>query len=543
MFREHSRCMETFELEERVKKLTRIGIALSSERNLDKLLELIVDSAREFTDADAGTLYIAEPEKQSLRWEILYNDTLKTRQGGTTGIPICLTPVPLIKDHEPNCANVSAYVANTGRIVNIPDICEADGFDFTGPRRYDEVTGYKSKSMLVLPMKNHEDDIIGVLQLLNAKDQNTGEIIAFDPELVDLTTALASQAAVAITNARLIQELQNLFDAFIKAIAAAMDEKSRYTGGHIRRVAELTMKIAEKVNEADYGPYADVRLTPDQMNELRMAAWMHDIGKITTPEHIVDKATKLETIFDRIELIRARFETIKESFRKEALERKFSLSSVGITDRQQLQAIDDHLAEKLAEADEEFNFLITINTGGEFMDDAKIEQLAAIAGKTYCVDGEERSYLSENEVYNLSIRKGTLSVEERRKMNDHAAMTVRMLSQLPFPKKLKGVSEYAGAHHEQLNGKGYPLGLAGEQIPLQARILAIADIFEALTASDRPYKKPIKLAETVKILKNMVKEGHLDGDLVEIFLKEDIPMDCENPESKPGAFPKRCNAG
>jgi response regulator RpfG family c-di-GMP phosphodiesterase len=486
--------MITIDLEERIEKLIRIGIALSSERNLNKLLEMIVDSAREFTAADAGTLYIVQPEEKNLKFEILQNDTLKIRQGGTTGVPITLPPVLLVRDGQPNYANVSAYVANTGQPVNIPDVYEAEGFDFTGTRRFDGMTGYRSKSMLVLPMRNHEDDIIGILQLLNAKEPDTDEVIAFAPELEGLATALASQAAVAITNVRLIQELQDLFNAFIRSIATAIDEKSRYTGGHIRRVAELTMEIAKVVDHVDYGSYADVHFSPDQMEELRVAAWMHDVGKITTPEFVVDKAKKLETIFDRIDLVQTRYEAIKESLRREALEKKLDLLSQGIDDPQRLQVIDDELSQKLAETDEELQFIVVTNTGGEFMDDAKIERLKEIAAKTYRVDGEEKPYLTENEVYNLSIRKGTLNTEERQKMNDHATMTIKMLSQLPFPKKLRHVPEYAGAHHEQLNGKGYPLGLTAEQIPLQGRIMAIADIFEALTASDRPYKKPMMLS-------------------------------------------------
>ncbi|MCX8026558.1 MAG: GAF domain-containing protein, partial [Thermodesulfovibrionales bacterium] len=293
-----------------IKKLSEIGIALSSVQELTNLFELIVDEARSFANADGGTLYLVNEEEQTLEFVIVQNDTMKTRMGGKSG-PITWKPVPLIVDGKPNHSNVSSYVANTGKTVNIADVYEAQGFDFSGTRRFDAGTGYRSMSMLVVPMKNKDNEIIGVLQLINALDKQTKKPIPFLPSLVSLVESLASQAAVAITNVRLYKSLENLFDSFIQVIATAIDEKSPYTAGHIQRVQRLTMDIANAMNEEDEGVFKDFYLNEDEMRELSIAAWMHDIGKITTPEYVVDKSTKLEGIFDRIEVIKARYEIIK----------------------------------------------------------------------------------------------------------------------------------------------------------------------------------------------------------------------------------------
>ena len=511
--------------EERLDKLLTIGTALSSERNLDKLLEMILDLARELTIADAGTLYLVNETDKVLEFEIAHNDTLNTRVGGTSGIEPNVPPVPLEKEGEPNLANVSAYAANTSELVNIPDVYtegDADGFDFSGPRNYDKIFGYRTQSMLSVPMRNHEDEIIGVLQLINAKDENGGELIPFAPEYVTLTESLASQAAVALTNAKLINDLKGLFDAFIKTTAGAIERKSSYTGGHIRRVAGLTMKIAEKVNEMTEGPYADVQFNDDELEELRIAAWMHDLGKITTPVHVVDKATKLEAIFDRIDLIKTRFDVIFREREKQALQEKVNLMSNGGVDPAVMSQVDTALKEDLGRINDDLEFLITINKGGEFMEDEKIERLNEIAKLTYHVNGEAKPYLTENEVYNLGIKKGTLNNEDRKKIEEHALVSIEMLQELPFPKKLARIPEYAGGHHEKLNGKGYPFGLSADQLALQSRIMAVADIFEALTAHDRPYKSPMPLSKAKQIMGFFVKDEELDPEVVDLFVNEGI---------------------
>lgn len=505
-----------------IKKLAKIGLALSGEADMRKLLEMIVDAARDLSFADAGTLYILDNENKCLNFEILQNDTMKTRLGGTSGSKISLPPVPLEADGKPNYSNVSSYVALTGEIINIPDVYEAEGFDFTGPRKYDETTGYRSKSMLVIPMKNHEDDIIGVLQLLNAIDIDSREVTHFSSEYVELIGSLASQAGVALTNAQLIQDLKNLLYAFIESIAAAIDEKSPYTRGHIDRVVKLTMMIAREINNQCDGPFANIQFTLDELEELKLATWMHDVGKITTPEYVVDKRTKLETIYDRIELIDCRYELIASEKEKKYLKEKIDLLDKGKADSVTLKKLEQAYNKELQTLREEKEFIALCNTPGEFMSDDKLERLKAIAEKKFSNDGKEKKYLSEDELRNLSIRKGSLTDEERKKIENHVAMTKKMLEQLPFPKKLSNIPEYASGHHEKLDGTGYPDGLKSDELSLQARIMAVADIFEALTAKDRPYKEPMKLSQAVRILGFMKNDNHIDPDIYDLFINNGL---------------------
>ena len=500
---------------EQIRRLTRIGTALSAERNIERLFEMIVEGAREFTGADGGTLYITSDDETALQFAIVQTETLHVRMGGTGG-KITWKPVRLMNSEGlPNHGNVSAHVALTGDTVNIPDVYDAEGFDFQGTRNFDAQTGYRSKSMLVVPMKNHENDIIGVLQLLNARDEERNEVVSFSAECQEMTESLASQAAVALSNNRLIHDLEALMESFIRAIATAIDEKSPYTGGHVRRVADLTMAIARKINDATDGPYADIRFSDDQMKELQTTAWLHDVGKVTTPECVVDKATKLETIFDRIELLRLRFELCGLQARLRRLNKDADFESAA-TDN------DDGIEPILRE---EFRFLSEANRGSERMSDEMMDRVRTIAGRTWNLDGKTEPLLSPEEVENLNIRQGTLSSKERDIIQNHAAMTYKILSQLPFPKKMRHVPDYAAAHHKTLNGRGYPRDLDVTRIPLQARILALADVFEALTAKDRPYKKGKTLSEAMHTLKMMVKDGHIDPDLFALFQKEEIPLD------------------
>jgi len=524
-----------------IRRLTQIGVALSAEKNIDRLLEMIVDEAQDFTCADGGTLYIMSDDESALHFAIVQNRTLKTHMGGTGGKITWPSVILKNPDGSPNFANVSAYAAISGQVVNIPDVYDAEGFNFQGTRKFDADTGYRSKSMLVVPMRNHENDTIGVLQLLNAQEPLTGKVINFSNECQQMTESLASQAAVALSNTRLIHDLENLLESFISSIASAIDEKSPYTGGHVQRVAKLSLTIAEKINNMTEGPYADVCFDEHPMKELRTAAWLHDIGKITTPEYVVDKATKLETIYDRIETLKTRFEVIKRDHELKVLEDRLarhyahSDESGSETSGMETDGKNDEFSRKL---EEDINFLVNANTGGEFMADEMIEKVKEIASRKWMYDGDECPMLTENEVYNLTIRRGTLTTEERDIINNHAKVTHKMLSQLPFPKKLKNVPLYAAAHHENINGTGYPFGLKGDEISLQSRILALADIFEALTAKDRPYKKGKTLSEALDIMSFMVKDGHIDKDLFELFIREKIYLDYAKKELSPQQIDK-----
>ncbi len=513
-------------------ELAQIGRALSAQRDPDVILEMIVQQARRFTHADGGTVYLMTDDEKELAFHVVQTESLNIAMGGMSGNPVTIPNVQLCcTDGSSNHANVSAYVATTGEVVNIPDVYEAEGFNFEGTKKFDAALNYRSMSMLVMPLRDHEDEIIGVLQLINARDKS-GKTIPFSTELVDMTLALASQAAVVITQHRLISDLKNLFESFIKAIAAAIEEKSKYTGGHIQRVAELTMRIAEQINGQTEGPFADVQFNADEMDELRIAAWMHDTGKITTPEYVVDKCNKLETIFDRIDLVGTRWQAIKLHRELEAEKEKVRILTEGKSD-ERLKEIEESCKADLEQLDDDLKFLRSSNTGGEFMADDKIERLQNLAKQTYGSNGDQHRFLSDEELYNLSIRKGTLNNEERQKMNDHATMTIKILNQLPWPKKLRNVPQIAGAHHEKLDGTGYPSGLKGDEIGLGARIMAVADIFEALSASDRPYKKPMPLSQTIKILGFMVKDQHIDGRIVDMFVNDGLHLEYAKENLKP----------
>ncbi len=503
-----------------IRRLTAVGRALSAEKNLDRLLEMILEEAQRLTNADGGTLYLTADSERELQFAFVRTDSLGLRMGGTGG-RITWPPVALFNaDGTPNHANVSAFVALSGKTVNILDVYDAEGFNFQGTRAFDAETGYRSKSMLVVPLRNHENDIIGVLQLLNARKAADGETVFFSQESQEITESLASQAAVALTNNRLIHDLENLLEAYVRTIATAIDEKSPYTGGHVRRVVEIAMHLAAKINAADSGPFANISFSKNELQELRIAAWLHDVGKITTPEHIVDKATKLETVHDRIDLLKTRLEVIRRDH-EIAVMKEYLLSK--------RLALPEALAEEQQRfsrtMNEDCRFLDDVNRGGEAMSEERIRRLQGIASRSWEENGRPRPAINEDEVRNLSIPKGTLTDEERDIVNNHAVVTAKILSQLPFPKKLSRIPDFASGHHEHLNGTGYPLGLKGDQLPLQTRILALADIFEALTAKDRPYKKGKTLSEAIEILTGMVEDGHIDPDLFAFFMEKRIHLD------------------
>ena len=508
-------------LESRIKHLNLIGIALSTEDNLNKLFEMIMDEAKHITNADGRTLYMKSDDGNNLNFEILLNDSMASSMGGTSGNKVTLPPVKLFDEKQkPNKSNVAAYVANTGKTVNISDAYMEKGFDFSGTKSFDKITGYRSKSFLTVPLKNHENEIIGVLQLINSIDSDSGNPISFSNEMQTQIESLCSQGAVALTNKRLVQELKTLFEAFIQLIAKAIDEKSEYTGGHCERVPEITMMLADAVEKVDYGKYKDFSMTEDERYELFIAGWLHDCGKVATPPHIVDKGTKLETIFDRIETIQTRFEVLKRDIEIKYLKNKIKNFENGLTSSDNL---DYQLKDDLAIIDQERKIVEKANIGGEFMDKEEQDKIKNISKKySWINNGKKEPFLNEKEVENLCIPKGTLLPEEREIINDHIRITIDMLEKLPYPKHLKNVPEFAGGHHEKLDGTGYPKGLKAEDMSVQAKMMAIADIFEALTAADRPYKDGKKLSQAMRIMGFMKDDYHIDKDLFEIFVQEGV---------------------
>src|SRR3954463_13927026 len=521
--------LETVEdLFRRLEQLNEIGAALSLEKDLNRLLENILIAAKTITRADGGTLYLVQEQGTSLKFEIVRTSSLKIAMGGTTGAPVPFYPIQLHKDGKPNYQMVAAYAALTGKTVNIVDAYSEEGFDFSGTRNFDKKTGYRSKSFLTVPMRNHEGENIGVLQLINRQEPESGEIVAFSQSDQRLAESLASQAAIALTNRQLIIQLEQLFESFIQMINTAIDEKSPYTGGHCQRVPSLTMMLAEAVNDTREGPLKDFVMGDKDRYELKIAGLLHDCGKVTTPVHVVDKATKLETIFDRINLVDTRFEVLKRDAEIAALRRKLEVTRNGAPDnmhtRANLNDIDQSLRETLRHIDEDRDFVRHCNVGGEQMSPEAQERVRriGIGYKWIDVSGGTADFLTDDEIENLTIARGTLTGEEREIINHHIVATIRMLEALPWPKHLRNVPEYAGGHHERMDGKGYPRGLTRDQMSVQARIMGIADIFEALTAKDRPYKRGKTLSESLKILGKFAVGGHIDADLFDIFIRKRV---------------------
>tara|TARA_B100000029_G_scaffold514742_1_gene618810 strand:+ start:664 stop:2283 length:1620 start_codon:yes stop_codon:yes gene_type:complete len=502
------------------KRLIDLGIALSAERNYNRLMERILLEAKAIYNADGGTLYL-RTEEDKLSFEIMRNDTMEIAMGGTTGRDIPFPPLSMYdaESGEPNHNNVATHVALSGETLNVPDAYETEKFDFSGAKKFDEDTGYRSKSFLTLPLRNYDQDVIAVLQLINARDQETDEVIAFEAALQPLIEAMASQAAVALDNQILIQAQRELLESFIQMIASAIDAKSPYTGGHCQRVPVLTEMLAEAACKTETGAFKDFDLNEEEMYELHIAGWMHDCGKVTTPEYVVDKSTKLETIYDRVETVKTRFEVLKR-------DAEISYLKACAREGADKKALRAKYKARIAQLEDDCLFIETANVGGEFMEDAKKDRVNKIARyKWRDGTGNKREFLDENEVYNLCIARGTLTHEEREVINNHIVMTIEMLEQLPFPKHLKRVPEYAGGHHEKVDGTGYPKGLKAEEMSLPARMMAIADIFEALTAADRPYKKAKTLTDSLRIMGFMVKDQHIDPELFELFLESGVYRD------------------
>ncbi|MBL8538873.1 MAG: GAF domain-containing protein [Betaproteobacteria bacterium] len=510
-----------FDFYDRAEELNRVGIALSREKDINRLLEIVLLAAKRITQADAGTLY--RIEDAHLRFEIMRTDSLGIALGGTTGRPIQLDPIPLFNEKgQPNEAMVVAYAALRESTVNIADAYAVQGFDFSGTRSFDAKTGYRSQSFLTVPMKNHEDEVIGVLQLINARDARTGEIIAFSEADQRLAESLASQAAIVLTTRLLITQLEQLFESFINLINAAIDDKSPYTGRHCERVPALTMMLAEAAHASSDGALREFIMTDTDRYELKIAGLLHDCGKITTPVHVVDKATKLETIFDRIQLIDTRFEVLKRDTQIAMLRGQIEAMERG--DTGEVARLSSQCQQVLADLSEEQTFLRHSNIGSEVMSVEDQERVRSIGAhrKWRNERGEHTNVLSDEEMINLTIRSGTLTATERQIINHHIEVTIQMLESLPWPRHLRNVPEYAGGHHERMDGKGYPRGLTREQMSIPARIIGIADIFEALTAADRPYKKGKKLTEALAILGKLKVNNHIDPDLFDVFIREKV---------------------
>ncbi len=486
-----------------------ISTALSQEKDLGKILEMILKEAVSYTNSEGGTIYLKEEKK--LCFKSLINKKLDIYVNDPN-----FPCVELYINGEENSENISAIAALQKKITNVPDVYlyNIDGFSFEGVKKFDKANHYRTKSMLVIPMIDQDGEVVGVVQLINKKSEDN--YIQYDKNDIEMTTTYTNWAASAITKNRLIDDLEALLLSFLESISVALSAKSPYGYGHIARVAELMKVISSKIDD-DETMFKDIHYSKEDLKELEVAAWMHDIGKIATPEYILDKATKLETIYDRIEEIKMRFSYIKSALKSQMLEKKIEL--LAKRGKKEIKVLEEEYKSVVAKLDSDFAFLTRVNQPISVLSTQEQKRIQSIASTAYQIEGESFMLLSEDECLNLSIVRGTLTEKERKKINEHAKISNEMLSMLTFPKKFARVNEIASAHHEKLNGKGYPKGLKADEISFEGRLMAIVDIFEALTANDRPYKRPKTIEETFEILETMAKENELDADII-TFLKQ-----------------------
>ena len=500
---------------EKVKILNKIGSALSANSEITSLLDMIVSEARNLTGADAGTLYILNRKTKELHFTVVQTTSLGIHMGGVNG-DIEWNPLPLyLEDGFASLKMVAATSVIEDRVINIEDVYDAKDFNFDGTREFDKSTGYRSKSMLVIPLKNHENKIIGALQLINKTTD--GVIIPFDKDDMDITLSLASQAAVALTNANLIEDLENLLESFLKSIIYAIKRKSSYTANHIHKMVGLSKMLAKAI-DADKSVFKDKKFTPTKLKMINLAALMHDIGKLSTPDYILDKSTKLDGLNDRVEVVKTRAWAIKKELEVEFLKDNIS---------------KEEFTNKIQEIEQNMDMLLKSNQGSEFLCDDDVKKIESISKKVYTCSGENFYLITKEEAKLFMIQKGTLTEIERGIINEHAQISLDILNKLPFPEKYEEIPSVAGDHHEKINGKGYPQGLKGDEISFESRILAIADIFEALTASDRPYKKANSLSTAMKILFFMAKDNELDRGLVKFFYESGLYMKFAKKSLKP----------
>jgi HD-GYP domain-containing protein (c-di-GMP phosphodiesterase class II) len=519
-----------------IQSLTRIGVALSSVTSLDRIFDLILDEAVAFTNSDAATIYKVSEDKAQLDFVVVYNKSLHLRMGVGHG-PITWKSLPLFDcKGNSNLSHIAVNVFHKKRMLCFDDVYKTRDYDITGTKVIDAKNRYRSKSMLTIPLKDHENEVLGVLQVINAMD-NDGKVIPFSNEHKIMLKSLASQAAIAMTNRKLINDLEVLLMQFMQSIAKGIERKSKYSSNHITRVALLADMLAGRISQEKAGKFRNTRFSESELKEISMSGLMHDVGKIVTPEYVMDKSTKLETITDRIHLISMRFELFKKALALFKIEHG-EAELVKIASKWYPPKSISNWEELIATLDKDMAFLENSNLGEELLDKAAKQRIDRIRKINLSFENVEYYLLSEDEAENLKISSGTLSPAERMTMNEHALVTWEMLSDIKFPGKFKNVPLFASTHHEKLNGSGYPFGMKEKQLPLQSRILAISDIFEALTAVDRPYKKGNKLSEALKIMAACARDREVDPDLLDFMLDSGLYIDYAQKYMKPEQIDK-----
>ncbi|MDQ6885909.1 MAG: GAF domain-containing protein [Gemmatimonadota bacterium] len=503
-------------------ELAQVGVALSTERNLLTLLGMILSQARRLTNSDAGSIYLSEREEgegpRTLRFMLTQNESLPDVEFGEFTVPV---------DHT----SLAGHVALTGEPLVIADVygLPAD-VEYKQNRTFDERNNYRTRSVLVIPLTTQRDETVGVLQLLNRKrtvgtrlttpEIVESEVVCYDPRAVELVSALASQAAVSIENSLLQQDIERLFEGFVTASITAIESRDPTTSGHSGRVAGLSVNLAETLARVPTGPWRGVRFSREQLKELRYASLLHDFGKVAVREQVLVKAKKLYPA--ELDAIRARFGFLRQEAQLDFERRRARhLHDLGRTGYDDLVAVlTSQLEERENELDRLLALVLTANEPSILVGDDELKQLPERMFVNY--DGVRRPLLSEDEVRVLSIPQGTLDVDERQEIESHVTHTFRFLREIPWTRELRGIPSLAYGHHEKLNGRGYPRGVTASEIPVQTRIMTISDIYDALTASDRPYKKAVPTERALDILRGEAKAGMLDEDLLQVFVEARI---------------------
>lgn len=472
--------------EKELKEIVSIGILLTTEKNKKNLLNMLLTKAMSISNCDAGTLYLYEDDV--LKFNIMKTITQNVSRGvDDDGVE--LPPVPM-KDE-----NVCAYSAIHREFINIPDVYDSERFDFSGPKKYDAITGYRTVSMLVIPLEDSEGILVGVLQLINKQGEN-GEIIPFTGEDEFLIRSIGSMAAVSMSSMLYVEEIKEQLHSFVSAFSTAVDERTPYNGAHTRKVAVYTSILAEYINKMHGMGLCEEYFDDNRKEQLILAAALHDIGKMITPLEVMNKETRMDGKMERVE---SRYQLLQAYYEIDMLKGRIS--------KEKGEEEKKYLEESLA-------FIYSVNTSG-FLQDEELERIEEIASKTYVTEqGEEIPYLTKEEKCALSIRKGTLTDEERMIMQDHVVMTSKILEKVHFNVRYCNVARFAAAHHELLDGSGYPNHLSGDELELEVRMLAVADVYDALTCKDRPYKVPIPRPKAFAILHSMAEEGKLEERLV-----------------------------